>query len=160
MKNEPATPDVLRGIRLDSDLSESNRQSLADQGHVLELNADETIFREGDRHPLVYWIVDGRVALSMSTGGTAPKLLLTLGSGDLLAWSAMLGGMRMTSTARTIVATRLLAFDANHLIALCQSNHDIGYHVMEHLARQLAARLLATRLQLLDLFRHPSERAE
>lgn len=158
MKSKKATLDVLCEIRLGSDLSESNQQSLADQGHVLELGADETIFREGDKHPLVYWIVDGRVALDMSTGGAAPKMLLTLSSGDFLAWSAMLGGGRMTSTAKTTVETRLLAFDANRLIALCRSNHEIGYNVMEHLARQLAARLLATRLQLLDLFRHPSER--
>jgi CRP/FNR family transcriptional regulator, cyclic AMP receptor protein len=160
MKNEPATPDILSEIRLGVDLSESNQQSLADLGRVLDLNADATIFREGDRHPLVYWIVDGRVGLDMSTGGSAPKLLLTLGSGDLLAWSAILGGRRMTSTAKTIMATRLLAFDADDLIALCRSNHEIGYQVMEHLAQQLAGRLVATRLQLLDLFRHPSGHAE
>lgn len=158
MGNEPTMSDIMREMRLGGDLSESNQRCLAERGQVLELNAEVTIFREGDKHPLVYWLVDGHVALDMSTGGTAPKLLLTLSRGDLLAWSAMLGAGRMTSTAKTIEATRLLAFDANHLKALCRSNHEIGYHVMEHLAQQLAGRLLATRLQLLDLFGHPNER--
>ncbi len=123
----------------------------------MDWKVGDTIFREGEKHPFVYWLVDGRVSLEMSTGGTAPKLLLTLGRSDLLAWSAMLGSGRMTSTARTLEPTRLLVFDANGLGELCRSNHEIGYRVMEHLARQVAGRLLATRLQLLDLFHHPSE---
>ncbi len=62
MKNEPPTSNILCEIRLGSDLSASNQRSPANQGQVLELNADETNFREGENHPLVYWIVDGRVA--------------------------------------------------------------------------------------------------
>ena len=155
--NRSATQNVLNDIQLGRELSDLSRQLLADKGRVLEFNAGETIFREGKKHPFVYWIVEGCVSLEMSTGGTVPKLLLTLGRGDLLGWSAMIGGDRMTSTATTTEPTRLLAFDANALGDLCRSNHEIGYHVMEHFARQLAGRLVATRLQLLDLFRHKSE---
>lgn len=155
--NTPATLDILHDIQIANDLSEANRQLLANCGRVVELAASETIFREGEKHRFVYWLVDGRVSLEMSTGGTAPKLLLTLGRSDLLAWSAILSGGRMTSTATTTDVTRLLAFDAKQLNELCRRNHEIGYQVMEHFARQLAMRLLATRMQLLDLYRHPSE---
>ena len=155
--NQPITTQLLAAIHFGDDLSDANRQSLAAIGRIVDIGSGETLFREGERHPRLYWIVDGRVTLEMSTGGTSQKLLLTLGPGDLLAWSAILSGGRMTSTATTTLPSRLLAIDEADLSKLCQSNHEIGYRVMEHLARRLAERLLATRLQLLDLFRHPSE---
>ena len=155
--NESATATILRDVHLGDELSDLNRDRLASLGQVSERKTGDTIFREGEKHLFVYWLVDGRVTLEMSTGGTSPKLLLTLGRGDVLAWSAMLSGGRMTSTATTIEPTRLLVFDTKGLGELCRSNHEIGYHVMEHFARQLAGRLLATRLQLLDLFQNPSE---
>jgi CRP-like cAMP-binding protein len=58
----------------------------------------------------------------------------------------------MTATATTQEATRLVVIPGATLGALCESNHEIGYRVMQQMARALAQRLVATRLQLLDLF--------
>ncbi|WP_186776540.1 Crp/Fnr family transcriptional regulator [Rubripirellula reticaptiva] len=151
------TPSRLRDVQLGCDLPEVDQQTIANHGRLIRLAEGETVFREGERHSWVYWIVDGSVALEMTTGGTAPMSLLTLGRADLLAWSTMLGNRRMISTATATSPVELLAFDANELRELCQSNHEIGYQIMTHVAKQLASRLLATRLQLLDLFSHPSE---
>ena len=35
---------------------------------------------------------------------------------------------------------------------LCAANHEFGFHLMQRLASSLSKRLVATRLQLLDLF--------
>ncbi|MGB7346956.1 MAG: cyclic nucleotide-binding domain-containing protein [Pirellulaceae bacterium] len=148
---------ILTDIQLGVGLSEDNRQALVALANVVNVKAGETIFHEGEKHRLLYWLASGRVNLEMSTGRTIKKLLLTLGPGDMLAWSAMLSGGRMTASATTTEPSCLLAFDAKELTQLCNRNHEIGYNVMEHIARRLAERLVATRLQLLDLFRDPSE---
>ena len=155
--NQSATIQFLNDIQLGSELTASDRQSLASMGEIVDVESGETLFRERELHPTLYWIMKGRVTLEMSTGGTNPKLLLTLGPGDLLAWSSMLSNGRMTSTAATHQPSRLLAMNSKQLDHLCSKNHEIGYRVMEHLAQRLADRLLATRLQLLDLFRRPNE---
>ncbi|MBB3206042.1 CRP-like cAMP-binding protein [Rhodopirellula rubra] len=154
--HDKATPQMLRELQVGNDLPETDQIELASIANVVSFNADERVFREGDKHSFIYWLLDGSISLEMSSGVPAAKALLTLGHGDILAWSAFLAGGRMTATARVAEPTRLVRLDIQELRNLCQANHEIGFRVMEHLASQLAQRLLATRLQLLDLFHSPN----
>ncbi len=153
---DTATPQMLRELQIGNHLPETDQIGLADIANVVSFSRDERVFREGDKHSFIYWLLDGSISLEMSSGIPAAKALLTLGHGDVLAWSAFLAGGRMTATARVAEPTRLLRFDIQELRNLCQANHEIGFRVMENLASQLAQRLLATRLQLLDLFHSPN----
>jgi CRP-like cAMP-binding protein len=157
---EPATNEILDEVKLGIELSVPDKQRLVAISQLVTLPVGEVVFREGEKHAFVYWIVDGQIMLEMATGGTKAKSLLTLGRGDLVAWSAVLRGGRMQATATAVQPTQLLRIDGEQLNSLCQSNHEIGYRVMEHVARRLADRLQATRLQLLDLYRSPDEAAE
>lgn len=58
----------------------------------------------------------------------------------------------MTSTAVALQPVKTIAFDGDALRQLCERNHEIGYYVMRQLETALSHRLVATRLQLLDLF--------
>jgi CRP-like cAMP-binding protein len=58
----------------------------------------------------------------------------------------------MTATATALEPVRTVAFDGEKLRSLCDQQPDIGYHLMNQLAVALSRRLLATRLQLLDVF--------
>ncbi len=147
--------ELLHGIELGQGLRDADRESLAELAAVEHFDSGSTIFREGERHPFVYWVIDGQVSLEMSSGEKTLRPLLTLVKGDLLAWSALLTDRRMSATAKAIIPTRLLQFETLWLLDLCEQNHEVGYRVMQHLAAQLAQRLLATRLQLLDLFSQP-----
>ncbi|WP_442509378.1 hypothetical protein SH528x_000947 [Novipirellula sp. SH528] len=66
----------------------------------------------------------------------------------------------MTATAVATLDTTLISFDADALSQLCEQNHDIGYKVMFTIAKSLSKRLVATRLQLLDLFHQPQGASE
>lgn len=114
--------------------------------------AGEVLFREGGVNHTFFVVVHGHVTLEMSTPASGGTQLLTLGPGDILAWSALLGGETMTATATCREATDLIALDGQALKALCEAEHELGYFVMRQLAQALSKRLLATRLQLLDLF--------
>jgi CRP/FNR family cyclic AMP-dependent transcriptional regulator len=143
-------------IPFERQLSETDRASLVELADGVTVDAGQIIFREGERHPFVYWIIEGQVSLDMASGEKTMQPLVTLADGDLLAWSALLTDRRMTATARTNQPTRLRRFETQPLLALCEANHEIGYRVMQHIASQLAQRLLATRSQMLDLFQHPA----
>ncbi|QDT61373.1 transcriptional activator FtrB [Stieleria bergensis] len=144
-------------IPFERQLSENDRASLVELADCVTVETGQIIFREGERHPFVYWIVEGQVSLEMASGEKTMQPLVTLADGDLLAWSSLLTDRRMTATAKTISPTRLMRFGTESLLDLCEANHEIGYRVMQHIAGQLAQRLLATRLQMLDLFQHPAE---
>jgi CRP-like cAMP-binding protein len=59
----------------------------------------------------------------------------------------------MTATARALAPTRLVALDASQVLALCHHDPAFGFTLMRRTAQALAARLSATRLQLLDVYR-------
>lgn len=118
----------------------------------LEYTAGSIIFRESSIDRNFYPLLSGRVALEMLVPGSGRVRLLSLGPGDMLAWSALLGDGRMTATAIAVESTEAFAIDADRMRAICEANPQVGYQLMLRLSLALSKRLLATRLQLLDLF--------
>ena len=110
------------------------------------------IFSEGDDQPWLYLIVTGEVALEMCVPARGCTRILTLGPGDLLAWSAVVGEGRMTATALAVTDVHTLGALSRDVLALCDTDHQFGYEFMRELAAALSKRLVATRLQLLDLY--------
>ena len=124
---------------------------LAEIGEFHEFKLGSLLFREGNESRQCFLILEGHVALEMYVPGRGQVRILTLGPGDLLAWSALFGG-RMTTSALSLESTRLIAVPADRLEMLCRENPEFGYHWMRAVAIAMSQRLLATRLQLLDLF--------
>jgi CRP/FNR family transcriptional regulator, cyclic AMP receptor protein len=110
------------------------------------------VFREGELHRTAYLLQSGHVDLIMRTPGRGNQRILTLGPGDLVAWSALVGNGVMTCSALCTEDTSLIALDAAALTDLVEKDAELGYRWMRWVAQSVSQRLLATRLQLLDLF--------
>lgn len=123
-----------------------------------EFGAGEAIFREGANCDELFLIAAGLVALDVQISGRGPVRILTIGQGELLGWSALLGSGPMTATATALEPTAAFAIPGSHLRSLCEQNHEVGYRIMQQTASTLAQRLTATRMQLLDLFAEPQAR--
>jgi CRP-like cAMP-binding protein len=147
-----AIAQVLGKLRFSESLPETILERLAAAATLRDFSAESIVFREGTRNDQLMILSKGRVALEMRVPGRQDERLLSLGPGDMLAWSALLGGGGMTTSAIALEDTQVVAISANAALALCESNTDFGYHLMRQVALALANRLVATRLQLLDLF--------
>ncbi|WP_161604242.1 Crp/Fnr family transcriptional regulator [Roseiconus nitratireducens] len=147
--------EALAAVGLTANLDAPSADAIRTLASFVAWPEQEILFREGEVHRRLYWVHLGRIRLEMSGAHAGSKAILTVGPGDILAWSTLLGDGRMTTSAVPMTATTLLAFDAESLRQLCESNHDVGYRVMTTVAASISKRLLATRLQLLDLFHHP-----
>jgi CRP-like cAMP-binding protein len=112
----------------------------------------EVLFREGSLHSQFHLISQGHVRLVMSLPHRGRIPILTAGPGDVLAWSSLASNGMMTTTAEALERVTTIAFDGPQLRQLCEQDSAIGYHVMKQLVQALSRRLVATRLQLLDLF--------
>lgn len=110
------------------------------------------VFREGELHCTAYVLQSGHVDLIMRTPGRGNQRILTLGPGDLVAWSALVGNSVMTCSALCTEDAGLIAIDAARLTDLVEGDAELGYRWMRWVAQSVSQRLLATRLQLLDLF--------
>lgn len=150
--DRPALSQWLGEQRFAASLPASVVDQIATIARPREVPAGSRLFREGSQQSELMIVCGGRVGLDMSVPGRGEIRILSLGAGDVLAWSALLGGGRMTASATTLEDTQLLVISAPELLELCALDAGVGYHVMGGIAAALAERLLATRLQLLDLF--------
>ncbi len=143
--------------RLDSlvAMPEPLRAALASKAKLVIYDAGALIFRENAAAEDLLLILSGSVALEMNVSGRGKVRLISLGPGDWVGWSALMGGGQMTTSALALSITHAAKFSAIELQQMCDQNPDIGYPLMKCVAQSLANRLVATRLQLLDLFSSP-----
>lgn len=122
--------------------------------------AGAVIFRESEEHPTFYIVHSGSIALDMHVPERGDVRILSVGAGEVLGWSALVGNTVMTATATTLEPTTTVALPGHDLRELCEWDHEIGYRIMTRMATALSRRLLATRLQLLDLFAETTPQAD
>ena len=147
---------MLERIRFAAGLPQQTLMQLQAIAELRTFAAGEVIFRENTDCDNVFLLASGQVALDMHVAGRGPIRILTIGSGEMLGWSAMFSAGTMTATATALEATCALAFSGALLRELCESDHDLGYRIMRRVADALSQRLISMRLQLLDLFTNPT----
>lgn len=143
---------ILSKMQTLAELNEGLVRQLATAAHIRTLPAGGVLFLESEKHSQLYLVASGTVRLEMLTAKCGRRTILSIGSGEFLAWSALVGDSVMTATAIANDNVQLVCFDAELLRERFEQNNELGFHVMRAVSKALARRLLATRLQLLDLY--------
>ncbi|HSN68600.1 MAG TPA: cyclic nucleotide-binding domain-containing protein [Thermoanaerobaculia bacterium] len=112
----------------------------------------QQIFREGDRAINLYVLTRGRIALEAHTPPHGTKIFATAEPGEWFSWSALIGPRLETATARALEPSAALAIKGGVLLDLCLEDPELGFEVYRMLADVIAERLIASRLQMLDVF--------
>jgi CRP-like cAMP-binding protein len=144
--------DTLQSVYFLHDIDESHLRPIASIAQIRKIPEGCVLFREGQDHREIYLVVEGSMALEVRVSGRETKRLQTVGKGELLGWSPLLGQVEMTATARALRPSQLIAIDGTQLLALCEHNPRFGLEFMRRTAQALSKRLSATRLQLLDVY--------
>ena len=130
---------IIRDIQFLHDFPDAYLEPLASVASLKEYPPGSVVFREGQKAETLFLVVTGAVSLEFCTPGLGCKRLQTVGAGELLGWSPILGLIEMTATARVLAPTTLLVIDANQLVALCEHNPRFGYEFMRRTALALVA---------------------
>ena len=146
--------EILRELRFLHGVGDEVLSTIASIAELREIPVGSVVFREGQSESHIYLVVSGSVTLEVRLTGREPRRIQSVGAGELLGWSPVLGQITMTATARAAEPTRLIAVDGTQLLTLCEHNPKFGYEFMKRTALALATRLSATRLQLLDVYGH------
>lgn len=80
--------------------------------------ADEVVFREGDRGDWLYVVLDGEVEISKCVPGRGETPLARLGRGECFGEIALVSDRPRSATARSVTAVNLLAVDREAFQAL------------------------------------------
>jgi CRP-like cAMP-binding protein len=150
-----ATQQFVSAIEawLDTTLSPAALTRLESTAREYHASAGEELLREGSETLELSVVLHGRVQLTEYVPGRGRVILLTVEPGDVFGWSAVLPPFRATSTVVTVEAVRVLAFDGARLRAVLRSDKELAAAIYQRVLDAVSRRLVATRQQLLDLYR-------
>ncbi len=157
MEKDKTLIEVLQAIPWFQTLSEEHFSKLVGISQIKMLAKDEVLFKEGDKEQYLYIVIEGRVGIEIYSPIRGYLRVYTAEPMDVVGWSSATPVIRQrTATARAILDSRLVAIESSQLNQLCEEDHEFGYVIMRRLANVVAARLMICRLQLLDIFAHPT----
>jgi CRP-like cAMP-binding protein len=147
----PSDPRTRQVPIVDS-LPAGPRARLLDRIAHIELESGATFMHEGEVTAFMAIVVRGRVALRLRVPERGAITILTLDPGDIVGWSAIVAPYRATTTATALEPTELAILESGELRELLASDVEVAAAFLPHVLETAAARLAATRDQLLDLF--------
>lgn len=130
-----------------SGLSDQHLMRLASGVKPFTAKAGEFLAREGAPANAFYLIQKGHVEIGNHAVGKPFLPLTTAGPGEVIGWSWLLPPHHWQFDCRAADAVRGLVFNAEWLREQCETDHELGYHLLKHLLAVVASRLTASRLE-------------
>jgi len=144
--------DKLDKLTFCQGLSREYVDRLISLGSVRNYQPGDRLFYEGQPSEEVFLLAKGEVALETSVPGQGSMRVQTVEAGELLGWSPVLGLGVMSASAIALTPCRVVALNANRILALADEDPKFVLEFMRRTAVTLAQRLNATRLQLLEAY--------
>jgi CRP/FNR family cyclic AMP-dependent transcriptional regulator len=101
-----------------------------------ELEAGETVFKEGDSGDRMYIIQEGTMQV-LKRFGKEESLLAELEKGDFFGEMALVSRIERTATVKAKVKSVLLEFDRQGFQGMIEKNAKIALNVIDKLCRRL-----------------------
>ena len=133
-------------------LSKDYLALIADCARNERADAGKFLFHEGDLADRLFLIRSGTVRLEVYAPGRGSLAIETLEAPEVIGWSWLFPPYRWHLDARVLVEAGLVSFDAACLRGKSDADLELGYELMRRFAAVMVERLMATRLQLLDIF--------
>jgi CRP-like cAMP-binding protein len=128
------------------------QEKLLSAAETFHFKTGQDIFREGDPSLYLYIVKFGRVAVELHVPSKGRHTIFTAGPGDVFNWSAVVEPRLATASVRAVEDTEALGLKGGALMDFCREDAELGFALYRAVTEVIAARLIATRLQLLDVF--------
>jgi CRP-like cAMP-binding protein len=136
-----AARDTLARTPLFSDLPGDSLEGLIGRVALVEVEAGEVVFREGEVGDALYVVAEGRVAVRAAD---APEAVAQLGEGEFFGEIALVTDDPRTATVEAIEATQLLRISRDVISDLIRERRDVLGVILSFLRERLVRLLVAT----------------
>ncbi|HEX6343266.1 cyclic nucleotide-binding domain-containing protein [Umezawaea sp.] len=153
MTSAPMTE--LDGLPLLAGLSHDQRAALAGIARHEDYEPGARLFEEGRLADRCWVVTAGCAVVDTDIPGRGRTVVQSVGPGELLGWSWLVPPYRWHFGASIAAPTSAVVVDALDLRRLADADPVLGYRMSRILVEALLNRLQATRIRLLDLYRHP-----
>jgi CRP-like cAMP-binding protein len=119
--------------------------------HNASFQKGEFLLFEGKSADAFYVIRHGQVALEVEAANKT-VVIQTVGEGQLVGWSWLVPPYMWHYDARAVTPVSALSFNAVCVRQKCEDDPAFGYEMFQHLTQLIVQRLMATRIQLIDVY--------
>jgi len=130
-----------------SDLSDEQRDKIAQLSREITFETGDVLFREGDSAENIYIVLQGRVAVEVGLLGRQRRRCATIATarrGESIGWSAAIGSGKYLASAYAVEKTTAVVVDRRAVHCLFVDNPASGLRVMEKLIDLARSRLSRT----------------
>lgn len=146
----------LRPLQKRSDLlsrlDDAELEFFESVSHEIHVDQGAILLEEEAPADVFFIVLEGKVALEMTSPGRDPMVMQTLGRGDMVGVSWPFPPHRWNWQARAMLDSDLIAFDAAAIRARCEEDPRLAIDVLSVVGREVTQRLNRARIQLLDLY--------
>lgn len=143
--------EVLKRSDLFRELDDEQLALVAKMGTHQVFEAGTIVHRQGGVADLIHVIEEGLVAIILEVGPLSQRQVQAAGNFESYGFSAMIPPYTYTATVKTLEKTKVITFNGRQLFAFCTSHPEIGFKIMQALARVVSERLRQAYVQLLGV---------
>ena len=127
-----------------TDLSWGEVVRIAQFFDACTVDADNYVFREGDREAYMCLIVSGRIAVYKRTRQDADQLITEMGAGTTFGEMSIIDGKARSASVKTIEDTTLLVLTEQSFARLTEEAPRLVLHIVLRMTRMMSQRLRET----------------
>jgi CRP/FNR family cyclic AMP-dependent transcriptional regulator len=159
------SPEIIRRYPFFAGLNQDYLVTLAKNANEERVDCGHRFFKEGDELNAFYLVLEGAVSINIPvpdpdvsqalsgqlTGQVKTKdmTVSTVGSGDVLGWSALIPPTYSTAGATSVTPCRVITFDCRELLRLFEEDRDFGFLMVQKAAQVIRQRLRDMRIESL-----------
>jgi CRP-like cAMP-binding protein len=143
--------EVLKRSDLFRELDDEHLALLAELGTEQAFDAGTIIHRQGAVAELIHVIEEGLVGIILEVGPLAQRQVQAAANFESFGWSAMIPPYTRTATVKALERTQVVVFNGRELTAFCDAHSEVGFNIMQAVARVIAERLRQAYIQLLGV---------
>lgn len=143
--------EVLKRSDLFRELDDEHLALVAKIGTDQVFDAGTVIYKQGAVAELIYVVEDGLVGIILEVGPLAQRQVQAAANFESFGWSAMIPPYSRTATVKALEQTKVIVFNGRELSAFCTTYCDVGFKIMQAVARVIAERLRQAYIQLLGV---------
>jgi CRP/FNR family transcriptional regulator, cyclic AMP receptor protein len=150
MKTQSIAQSLLR-LPFFTDMSREHLEFVSGCATHVRMKGGQLVLTQGRKCDRFYLIRSGAVALELHAANRTLEIM-TVGENDIIGWSWMVPPYTYHYDGRAINDVSLVGFDADCVRQKCDADPVFGYDMYKRFSSLIADRLMATRMQLLDVY--------
>ncbi len=143
--------EVLKRSDLFRELDDKHLTMVAEIGTDQVFDGGTIVYKQGAIAEQIHVIEEGLVGIILEVGPLAQRQVQAAANFESFGWSAMIPPYTRTATVKALEQTKVVVFDGRELTAFCTAHREVGFKIMQAVARVIAERLRQAYVQLLGV---------